>query len=267
MKNDFLYKSLGVGFFIVALVFFYEDYSSLFGFSSSSDTPIVDVIDETQEMTPPPDKVSTSYHTVQNGETVYSIAQKYNMLEDRLVDLNLSKIKDTGKLKDGKPIYDISVGDQLKVVGGNGSTTTTPVTTNPISNPIADAGDFIEKLNCGDSFCPHSKKTLRALQAKLEALNTSTARNLVGQLTKIDKAYHSNGLRTDKYDLIQHEVKEGETVYSIQNKYKVKLRDILKYNRKNIKAKMNGGMPEVDPKGRAKYDLTVGSKIIVFPKK
>lgn len=123
-QDKFLYYSLGIGFFIVALVFFYEDYSPLFAGSGTNATPVEKPVEDSTEteQTEAPPTVSKptapkgNTYTVIEGDTAYSIAADFNLDIKELLALNPGKIIDAGtKTKEGKPIYIVKSGEVLVV--------------------------------------------------------------------------------------------------------------------------------------------------------
>ncbi|WP_367391329.1 LysM domain-containing protein [Lewinella sp. LCG006] len=129
-QDKFLYVSLGIGFFIVAIIFFYEDYSQLFVSDPASNTEIPRQVDEstgtdTAPLQPPTETPTTqpveddSVYRVKEGDTAYSIAAEFNLDIKDLVAMNPTKIINTGtKTAEGKPIYIIHAGEVLKIKEG-----------------------------------------------------------------------------------------------------------------------------------------------------
>ena len=240
--NKFLYISLGVGFFIVALVFFYEDYAPLVGLNPEglvSQQP-------TYNYEPPSNNNNaatlpiqsdggseSSFHVVKEGETVFSIAKQYGVTPNQLVSLNPQKITDTGTMKDGLPVYRINPGDNLRVKVDSPSFAYNPPDATG-GSPIDGAADFIASLDCSDYLCPHSKKKLNKHKEALESTNSNAAKQILRELVRIDETYYSNGYRTDEYDLTRHKVRNSDTIYTIAQKYGVPVKDIPKYNPSKI---------------------------------
>jgi len=123
-QDNFLNYSLAIGFSLVALVYFYEDYSSFLGFGGSKkkdkverfieedpgiDTPASIVVPEI------PEEEAPATYIFKADDSVYSIADKFGLTVEELINLNPDKIKDMGTVTGDKKDYFILAGDELKV--------------------------------------------------------------------------------------------------------------------------------------------------------
>lgn len=285
-QDKFLYTSLSIGFIIVAIIFFYEDYGPLLGWDTSrlpsqrieQDGGDLPPVRDSDEAAPAPGTESglqpdAGTHVVESGETAYRIALKYGMTVQELIALNPQKIKDTGrKSDDGEPIYQILEGEEL-LVKKKESTLLTPPTSPPpppsSSKAIEAAGDFIAQVDdkCSESYCPYTRSELLQHKKALEELSdNNVAKTLLAQLNKILGTYYSNGLRKDEYKLVEHSYRNGESIHDIAKKYDVDPREIERYNRNTVKPKMTNGRPVIDPNGVAQYEIEPKSKLIIFQK-
>ena len=87
------------------------------------------------------------------------------------------------------------------------------------------------------------------------------------ELNRIKKTFYSNGLRKDRYELKQHKVKSGETIYSIAEKYKIDFRDLEKYNPEKVKRKLINGKAIINGDGKVQYEIEKGASLVFFQKK
>lgn len=131
-QDKFLFTSLSIGFIIVALIFFYEDYSPILGMDSSnskaattsqvekrnpidSDTSRT-VVRPIQSEDPSNSGLRPDSYIVKSGDTPFSIATEFNLSIEELVQLNPRKVIDTGeKTSTGRTKYFVAVGETLVV--------------------------------------------------------------------------------------------------------------------------------------------------------
>ncbi len=135
-------------------------------------------------------------YTVQKGDTLYSIARKYNITVDELKILNdlTSDI--------------LSIGQILRVP---------TTTTNP---PVADNTNeyIVEK---GDTLYSIAKKFNTTVQDLVEYNNLPTTILSIGQVLQIPKAEIEN---------IVYTIKAGDTLYQIAKRYNTTVDEIKKLN-------------------------------------
>ena len=268
-QDKYLYVSLGIGFLIVGLIFFYEDYGPLLGFSGapspSQQTMPLDLPPQTEPQTPVTTPSAPNTHTVGVNDDAYSIAVRYGLTVEELVLLNPTKVVETGsKGSDGKPVYNIQVGETLMV---GKKKAPSPSASSPKNDVIMQASDYLATIesNCSEPYCPYKPSELQRYRKALQKVEgNSLANRILLDFERILTTYHSNGLRKDKYEMKKHRYKEGETVYDIASQYDVAPADIARYNLQHVTPVMSNGMPITDAEGKVKYNIEKGARLIYF---
>lgn len=154
----------------------------------------------------PPKNVNPEYYTVKSGDTLYSIAKKFN--------LNVDKLKDINNLKTNL----ITVGQKLLINDKNASNST------PNDNEI------IYTVVKGDSLWSIAKKFDTTVD-KLKKLNNLNSNLLqIGQKLKIkDNASSGSGS-----NLVSYTVQKGDTLYGISRKFNTTVSELQSLN--NLKS-------------------------------
>lgn len=143
----------------------------------------------------------TGYYLVKKGDSLWSIANKYNT--------NVNELKKLNNLTSNS----LSIGQKLKLPS-NDNITEIPTPTPSTSNTYT--------VKKGDSLYSIAKKYDTSVD-KLKTTNNLTSNNLsIGQVLKIP------GTSTELPNT--HTVSKGETVYGIASKYGVSVDDIKKLN-------------------------------------
>lgn len=194
---------------------------------------------------------TNTYYIVKKGDSLYSVALKYNMTANELKELNnlTSNILSVGqKLRVNKDIptgsntYKVVAGDNLYSIANKYNTTVDELkklnnlTSNNLSIGqvlIIESGTTINnntyKVVNGDTLYSIARKYNITVD-ELKKLNNLTSNNLsIGQILKVP---NSNN--------IEYVVKKGDNLYSIANKYGVSVKDIMNLNNlKNTNLSIN----------------------------
>ena len=151
-----------------------------------------------QKLVIPGKKESTSnnVYTVQKGDSLYSIARKYN------VDVNA--LKQANNLSSNL----LSIGQVLII-------------------PIGTEDYILYKVVSGDSLYSIAKKYGITMQEIMDFNNLGSTILTVGQVLKIPVAYEEEIPSTSE---VTYTVKSGDNLYSIARKYNVTVSDLMNYN-------------------------------------
>lgn len=151
-----------------------------------------------QKLVIPGQKESTSnnVYTVQKGDSLYSIARKYN------VDVNA--LKQANNLSSNL----LSIGQVLII-------------------PTGTEDYILYKVVSGDSLYSIAKKYGITMQEIMDFNNLGSTILTVGQVLKIPVAYEEEIPSTSE---VTYTVKSGDNLYSIARKYNVTVSDLMNYN-------------------------------------
>ena len=151
-----------------------------------------------QKLVIPGKKESTSnnVYTVQEGDSLYSIARKYN------VDVNA--LKQANNLSSNL----LSIGQVLII-------------------PTGTEDYILYKVVSGDSLYSIAKKYGITMQEIMDFNNLGSTILTVGQVLKIPVAYEEEIPSTSE---VTYTVKSGDNLYSIARKYNVTVSDLMNYN-------------------------------------
>lgn len=143
----------------------------------------------------------TGYYIVKKGDSLWSIANKYNT--------NVNELKKLNNLTSNS----LSIGQNLKLPTNDNSNETPSPTPSPSNTYTVKKGDSLYSI----------AKKYDTTVDKLKTTNNLTSNNLsIGQVLKIP------GTSTELPNT--HTVSKGETVYGIASKYGVSVDDIKKLN-------------------------------------
>lgn len=151
-----------------------------------------------QKLVIPGKKESTSnnVYTVQKGDSLYSIARKYN------VDVN--DLKQANNLSSNL----LSIGQVLII-------------------PTGTEDYILYKVVSGDSLYSIAKKYGITMQEIMDFNNLGSTILTVGQVLKIPVAYEEE---IPSISEVTYTVKSGDNLYSIARKYNVTVSDLMNYN-------------------------------------
>ncbi len=187
-------------------------------------------------------KITTpTKHLIKKGETLFSIAQLYQIDIDELKKLN--------KLADSK----IIPGKELVLL----AETKTLLTENEVKNPISTAAKNDDKkvkvetespklvvehrVNKGENLGSIAKQYNLSIE-QIKSLNRMSNNKLMaGQVLKIESEQlafaetdpsnkPNSQTQKEPKELTNHKVSNGESLYSIAKKYKVKVDELIDYN-------------------------------------
>lgn len=195
-------------------------------------------------------KDTNTYYTVQKGDSLYSVALKYNMTTNELKELNnlTSNILSVGQrlrvnkdIPTGSNTYKVVAGDNLYSIANKYNTTVDELKKlNNLTNNNLSIGQVLiiengttsnntYKVVNGDTLYSIARKYNISVD-ELKKLNNLTSNSLsIGQILKVP---NSNN--------IEYVVKKGDNLYSIANKYDVSVKDIMNLNNlKNTNLSIN----------------------------
>lgn len=163
--------------------------------------------------------VKTSTHTVQSGESLTSVARKYNMSVQDLAALNGLSVTDG-----------ILINQKLKVSGtpvkSSGSTSSSSGNTS--SSNSANTGTY--KVQSGDTLTAIAKK-LGVSNADIAALNSFNANSplIAGQTIKVP-ATNAQVERKLNNQSVKYTVQSGDSLTSVANKYGISVDELATAN-------------------------------------
>jgi len=151
------------------------------------------------------------YHTVKEGETLYSISNKYGLKVTQLRNLNNIPF-DNDNISPGQTLI-ISTDEDIA-----------PKTKSKTSNTEKI---YRHKVKSGESLTSIAEKYNVSVETIKETNNLQSDKILIGQLLVINTGENANSLTAKNSEKIIHTVKAGETLYKIAEKYGVTENDIL----------------------------------------
>lgn len=147
----------------------------------------------------PYDKISGNIYTVKSGDTLWSIAKKYNITVSELKELN-NLVNNT-----------LSIGQKLKISDQDNTN-------------ISDNTYIVKK---GDSlYSIANKYGITVDQLK-------KANNLTSNLLQINQVLNIPTEPINKEDYVVYTVKKGDTLYGIANSYNITVNELLTFNNLN----------------------------------
>jgi LysM repeat protein len=163
--------------------------------------------------TPPPTLTlppNQTYHTVESGETVSTIAKKYGTTTKAILDANGLKANSI-----------ISIGDQLIIPLPVASTSTPTPTLTPSPTP------FVYTVKSGDTLSAIAKRYETTVETLMEVNGITDATGLRAG-TKLIIAQPPDFSATMAYEI--HEVQAGDTLYTLAAKYGLTIAEIKEIN-------------------------------------
>lgn len=197
-------------------------------------------------------EIAFTQHTVTVGETLYSIAKRYQVGVMELVEWN------NLSLAEG-----IKPGQVLKLIPKAGLSTETPLTipvtpsqpitvTNPSSDSVKTEKLFVQQhvVEAGESVYAIARRYGIAVNDLIEWNNLSLTTGLKpGQvISLIPKTPAAAGETQSKAEEVMHTVKTSDTLYSIAREYGVTIKELMDWNQKKD------------------FNLTVGEKLRIIKK-
>lgn len=190
----------------------------------------VEIVQQVQVETPKPvlaEKEATTYK-VKKGETLSSIARKFDTTQDELISLN--------QLANNK----ILAGQDLKVVAQKTTPASTPASgkASVASQPAAVVNEPVShKVAAGESLYSISKLYKISIDELKTQNNLSTNKLQPGQTLQIPGSVSATTISAIKAKstpaYAYHKVRSGETLSSIALKYNCSINDIKKWNKKS----------------------------------
>lgn len=160
--------------------------------------------------------VKTSTHTVQSGESLTSVAKKYNMSVQDLAVLNGLSVTDG-----------ILINQKLKV---SGTPTKSSSNMSPSSSSSTHTNISTYKVQSGDTLTAIAKK-LGVSNADIAALNSFNANSLliVGQTIKVPTT-NTQVERKLNNQSVKYTVQSGDSLTSVANKYGISVDELATAN-------------------------------------
>ncbi len=198
-----------------------------------------------------PDEDSTETYIVQSGDTLYSIARKYNTTVSKLKEYNnltsdilsvgqILKIKeDDNNSSDEYILYTVKSGDNLyKIANANGVTVDRLIEYNNLASDILSIGQVI-KIPIKEVILPEGEYIIYTVKSGDNLYQIATQYN-----TTVDALMKYNNLTTNLLSVGQmlkipveivtpentYIVKSGDSLWSIANRYNISVDDIRRAN-------------------------------------
>lgn len=144
--------------------------------------------------------ISDDYYTVKSGDTLYSIAKKFNISVDKLKELN--------KL----PSNIITIGQRLKVT----------------DNKIDEPDENIYVVKSGDTLYAIAQKYNTTVNKLLEYNNLNSSLLSIGQKLKIPPS--QKDIEETNEDYITYTVKKGDNLYDISRRLGTSVNELMNFN-------------------------------------
>ena len=199
--------------------------------------------------------INNDYYTVKKGDTLWSVAKKYNISVNELKSLNnldsnmLSigqklKIKENNNeiiidIDDIPNTYEVKKGDTLYSIANKYNTTV---------DKLKDINNLIDNtLSVGQILLINDEKTIDNFDNSYIVKKGDTLYSIANKYnTTVDKLKDINNLNDNTLSIGQilyinndnnifdnYIVKKGDTLYSIANKYKISIDDLKRINNLN----------------------------------
>ena len=201
-------------------------------------------------------KANVPFHTVQAGESTWSIAQKYGMKEWSLRTKNrmartealvlgrvlwLSKTRPNDVAIQVKSVPQVVT--QKQIIKQPSKTVVVEKEEVKVDQPkvnkevvdIASVED-VYIVQKGDTYYGISRKFTLTVEELKEINELSNEELSVGQVLKIVKlevVIEEEEVVSEGNQFFQYEIQQGDTMYGVSKKFKVSVDDILKWNNKN----------------------------------
>ena len=160
----------------------------------------------------PPVPGEYTEYVVKSGDTLYSIAKRYGISVDKLIQFNNLKTSD------------LSIGQILKIP--------TPGVTPPIEVP---SGEFISyTVQPGDNLYSIAQRYNTTIDELMKTNNLTTTLLSIGQILKIPVTPSIPLEPTPEY--IEYIVQPGDNLYAIAKKYDTTTTEIMQFN--NLKSNL-----------------------------
>ncbi len=154
-----------------------------------------------------PGSTSGNTYTVKSGDSLWSIANKYNTTVNELKSLN------------NLTSNNLSVGQVLKVPGSSGSTGGTVIPT-----------DNTYTVKSGDSLWSIANKFNTTVNELMKLNNLSNSNLSVGQVLKIKEGSSSGSGSSNNTGANTYTVKSGDSLWSIANKFNTTVNNLKSLN-------------------------------------
>jgi LysM repeat protein len=178
----------------------------------------------------------TNTYVVQKGDTLYSIARKYNV--------SVNDIKNLNNLTSNN----LSIGTILKVP-----------TINNIDDNIPSTNTYIVKK--GDTLYSIAKKYNLTVD-KLKSLN-----NLSNNLVSIGQVLVVNEMNIPSSNYDEYQVGKGDTLYSIARKFGISVNELMQYNNLNSTVLSIGQILKIPGEEKTTYVVKAGDTLYGIARK
>lgn len=203
-----------------------------------------------------PEGITENTYTVQSGDTLYSIARKFNTTVDQLRDLNnlTSNVLQPGQVliiselgetpqppsSDGYIIYTVKSGDSLwKIANQYGVTVNEIISLNQLGTTVLQVGQQLRipqqqtsqttyTVKSGDSLWKIANQFGVSVNDLIEANNLTTTTLQIGQQLVIPGSGTTTPPSTG--NVIEYTVKSGDSLWKIANQYGVTVNEIRTLN-------------------------------------
>lgn len=168
---------------------------------------------------------SSDLYTVNTGDGLFSIAKKYDMTVDELKSLN--NLKDNN-IKNGQ-LLKVKSSNKVQVVETSNEKDEKPVIIEQKNQNILQQIPDTHTVIAGETLFAIAKKYNHSVDG-LKSINQLTSNELsIGQVLKL-KSSDNKEITVEKVSDVIHNVKKGETLYSIAKLYNITTDDLIKWN-------------------------------------